>query len=592
MAAAPYTPVGFPELAEKIKLKFRDDLNTGTMSRDVYQELYRHGCVEVDPIPAMDLQNGIHVIFRQAAFGNITAEQYNRMRPALTLASRFITEDAYLGYWAHLCTANLVEDTSRALGPGETKRGRVLQADPNITEHDARKRAQNAFTSLANNLTFFFLDDAYSSSADVAVAESYFGDIHRECRYRLKVNGECNRSDCRACAGEKKLRCAGCGGTWYEDSTLKELRDAVRARQIVNTKARKAADLVTALKQHDQDTDGVPSQEVSGRVQNRTNLPNLQIGVHQHAKQHIERATAAEAQDIWSQSEEVRFQFSLAATLTHELVHVFWWWTQLRCGLCEGNEPWWSENEDKIHFGPELGNSWEWWAFGSRVPTGRKIQENAEEEPRTIFSRSNWSQTFQTKTSGFYFQPCVSHSYVFPMEWINSWFQEATWVNIRTNGREAGRPSHDNLIVMSQLGTKMVDDENFNTYKCEIEDYSHPELVAQGGFTQEIKPALYAKSKMTSEELMLRHINKVLRRRVHRRNNKVMRDWRAKRRTTTPVSIYKLNKNYKITTRMEYDKDETKDQMEYDTETEDDTEKEDDTIMEDITEETETGGAT
>src|SRR4051794_35814522 len=127
--AAPYTPVKFPEPASKKTFKFRKDREaTYTMTRAVYEELYRRGCVDVTPVPAMNLQNEVHVIFRRDAFRGITATQYNFMRPALTLASRFITENEYMEFWAHLCTAGLVKDNQRELHFSESETGQVLES--------------------------------------------------------------------------------------------------------------------------------------------------------------------------------------------------------------------------------------------------------------------------------------------------------------------------------------------------------------------------------------------------------------------------------------------------------------------------------
>ncbi|KAF7567367.1 hypothetical protein PtrM4_139580 [Pyrenophora tritici-repentis] len=141
------------------------------MTRDVYQDLYSRGCVDVDPIPAMDLQNEIQTIFRPEAFRNLTAEQYEFIRPALTLASRLITEDAYMEFWVHLCSADPVEDSGRKRGADETKIGEVLCADPNIPANEAVAMARTALGELSHNLTFFSLDNAYSEKRDNGAGE-------------------------------------------------------------------------------------------------------------------------------------------------------------------------------------------------------------------------------------------------------------------------------------------------------------------------------------------------------------------------------------------------------------------------------------
>ncbi|KAA8616969.1 hypothetical protein PtrV1_10270 [Pyrenophora tritici-repentis] len=252
-------------------------------------------------------------------------------------------------------------------------------------------------------------------------------------------------------------------------------------------------------------------------------MSDLQIGLHRHMYQHIQRATGPQPQEAWSRSSELRFQFSVATTLCHELVHVVFWWSQLR---------------KKINLGPELGNDWEWWALGSRVPTAAKILETPEDQATTAFSLSNFCHTFQTKTGGkSYYKDC---------------FQESTWASIRANGREAGRPIHDNLVIVSELGTDVADDDTFNTLQCEIEDYSHAQLVVQGGFEDDkIKPALYGKNKMKSNKQVVQYIDKLLRKEVEARKTKVVKAGKKGTKKTAPISTDKLTTKQEDETKMD-----------------------------------------
>jgi hypothetical protein len=175
----------------------------------------------------------------------------------------------------------------------------------------------------------------------------------------------------------------------------------------------------------------------------------MQIGLHPGILSHFGRARAG--RHTWRQSEEVRFQFAAATTLVHELAHVFWWWTHSRCGICEGKEPWLSPNQRKIPEGPELGNDWEFWALGSRVPTAGNIRirrDPHDYEPTNIFSQSDWNYTFETGSGGRSCHECISHQFIFPFKWINDWFREETWQNIDNHGKTAGRPNHDNMVIL------------------------------------------------------------------------------------------------------------------------------------------------
>ncbi|EDU50632.1 predicted protein [Pyrenophora tritici-repentis Pt-1C-BFP] len=332
-------PVAFPAPENKEKFKFKKLDSTLTMTRDVYQDLYSRGCVDVDPIPAMDLQNEIQTIFRPEAFRNLTAEQYEFIRPALTLASRLITEDAYMEFW--VCTDTCTNTSKEPLDPNPKKPGLA---------------AQNSSSG------------GLSSGASTAEGTSRGGPQTRK----------------------------------------------------------------------------------------------------------------------------------------------------------------------KINLGPELGNDWEWWALGSRVPTAAKILETPEDQATTAFSLSNFCHTFQTKTGGkSYYKDCVSHI-------------------IRANGREAGRPIHDNLVIVSELGTDVADDDTFNTLQCEIEDYSHAQLVVQGGFEDDkIKPALYGKNKMKSNKQVVQYIDKLLRKEVEARKTKVVKAGKKGTKKTAPISTDKLTTKQEDETKMD-----------------------------------------
>jgi hypothetical protein len=81
----------FSKISQYLDLRL-DDKSTGKMSTATYQELHRRNCIQVEGFLSMDLQNPIHEIFRRERFIGIEGDEYNRLEPALKLASRFITE--------------------------------------------------------------------------------------------------------------------------------------------------------------------------------------------------------------------------------------------------------------------------------------------------------------------------------------------------------------------------------------------------------------------------------------------------------------------------------------------------------------------
>jgi hypothetical protein len=127
-------------------------------------------------------------------------------------------------------------------------------------------------------------------------------------------------------------------------------------------------------------------------------------------------------------TEKVRFQFAVACTLVYELVHIFWWWTQRFCLHCEDEEPWFSLEERKYKTGPELGQSWEYWALGSRVPNaGKLVPIDKERDPPNIFTRCDCNYVPDTVEGGESDNIAIYHDFIFPVDWINSWFLEDTW---------------------------------------------------------------------------------------------------------------------------------------------------------------------
>jgi hypothetical protein len=135
----------------------------------------------------------------------------------------------------------------------------------------------------------------------------------------------------------------------------------------------------------------------------------------------------------------VRFQFQVATTLVHELAHAYGNYVSEKCIACGGNEPYWDATERlrsrsiASNF-PELGNSWEVWAFGSRMAMGGSIQPDDGEptepydgEPTEpyAFQRAQWNRASSTD-AGLYKYKVVSLAVILPVDYTYAWFQQAT----------------------------------------------------------------------------------------------------------------------------------------------------------------------
>jgi len=81
---------------------------TGRMSRALYSDLNRGRYIEVQQVLKMTLENPIHSLFRREAFLDLSNAEYDAIRPAVTLASRYISEDAMMGFWTRMQYRDLV----------------------------------------------------------------------------------------------------------------------------------------------------------------------------------------------------------------------------------------------------------------------------------------------------------------------------------------------------------------------------------------------------------------------------------------------------------------------------------------------------
>ena len=61
-------------------------------------------------------------------------------------------------------------------------------------------------------------------------------------------------------------------------------------------------------------------------------LKDMRTGPNYGTWQHIRDLVADAA--MWSDAEVLMFQYELAQTLCHELVHAFWKWSRRLCELC------------------------------------------------------------------------------------------------------------------------------------------------------------------------------------------------------------------------------------------------------------------
>ncbi|CAO2656600.1 Nn.00g054030.m01.CDS01 [Neocucurbitaria sp. VM-36] len=502
---------------------------TGRIGRSTWNGLYDRGCIEAADLQATDLENPIHPIFRREAFTNISDGEYDRLQPEVTLASRFITEKAYMGFWTHICTGEAVDDDR----PGKKFKGkwRIQAIEDAMTEYsddndeDALVQTRQALEDMADALTFFILDEEWCEVEPLRAAESFFDSTHKDCRRNEDLtDNDCGLGQCIRCDNNNQAHCYICGMKYYSSKTVPQLKDILRSRDTDHTygSLRKKAELIAALKELDNEEEEDDPAPVYRTTDGQ--LSELQVGLHWDVVKHIRRTLEDE---VWTESEEVRFQMAVAATLCHELAHIFWWWTQRRCYNCEEFEPWWSRTEQNFHEEPELGVSWEYWVFGSRVPGAGKLQQYADQALPNIFQRLQWNWVDSTEKGGQGRHDALIHDFIFPVAHINSWFQESTWEAIAEQGRKEGRPSHNDMVIMREYPTNMIREDSFGNRECTIEEYSHAELVAHGGFNGGNYNFLYGATGLRSKRATKAYVER-LRRDLREKLEKEQRSKKSK----------------------------------------------------------------
>lgn len=110
----PVVPSNFPQdtYDDDVIKVIKDEEHKGKINLRKFRKLWAARCIEVDNLPAPNLTNPIHPVFAINNFsGTLDTAQYASVSQALILASRFITDPVYLGFWVRLCTGQPVTHT-------------------------------------------------------------------------------------------------------------------------------------------------------------------------------------------------------------------------------------------------------------------------------------------------------------------------------------------------------------------------------------------------------------------------------------------------------------------------------------------------
>jgi hypothetical protein len=461
-------------------MKFTQSAHTkGRIDPATWHALWDSSCISVDDLPAPNLTNPIHPVYARERFAQLTDAQYDYIRPATTLASKFITEKNYMGFWMRLRAGH--PETRQVIGKTVT--------ETYIGEIDGplALMTRKALRDIAQYITWTNMDRPWSEADPERVAETFMDEDYKKCRLYRSYHNDKACEKCAYCLGVDRGVCFICGYRSYRTYNKGDLKNVHRTRGMRGFSRLSDVHLLAALEVADDIAEpNAPDSPTGIRVPD-VKFHNIEIQIHRNMVDHIEDPK----RNTWTDCEQKRFQFSLAATLVHELAHPFWYFSQKRCWSCFNPDPWLSDVEPRHRDGPEIGDSWEHWAFGIRAPHAGRVRVVTGESIPNVFQQHQWSYSHSTAEAGESDAPSalVQHTFILPVEWINAWFQQSTWDTIAADGRVEGRPSYWDAAILRGEAVKMrKGDATMKNYKlgtrvCTIEPYNHTDLVFRGGLS-------------------------------------------------------------------------------------------------------------
>ncbi|KAF2491166.1 hypothetical protein BU16DRAFT_566079 [Lophium mytilinum] len=152
--------------------------------KDVRPHLEAAGCLATQGLPKPSLSNDIHHLFQKSRWVTASVdnfeEVYERMTPALQLASRFITsEAAILPYWPHVLFGKRVQvhENDENLD--------YLEISSNELCPEAVDRVREAFSGLSENISLAFMEENPTNTS----LEGLCGATFRERERSVETTG-------------------------------------------------------------------------------------------------------------------------------------------------------------------------------------------------------------------------------------------------------------------------------------------------------------------------------------------------------------------------------------------------------------------
>jgi hypothetical protein len=140
------------------------------------EKLQELGRMEVDGLSPCDLTNDIHPMNRLDRFTNVIEDEYDFIRPALQLASKFLTEDAMMDFWNHICHGTYkmqdYEDGDQIFHIASGLRGKDPQAALQTTRQKLLEMAKDIKIQFIDKDTHFgFGHEGAKSSVQLILAQ-------------------------------------------------------------------------------------------------------------------------------------------------------------------------------------------------------------------------------------------------------------------------------------------------------------------------------------------------------------------------------------------------------------------------------------
>ena len=153
------------------------------MSKQLYADLDHHGYFKANDLGNMTLKNAVHSLLRREAFIDLAEAEYECIHPAVTLASRFICENAMIGFWTRIQHGKLVGEQTWDKGLIRKKPVTWLEASEFENTRKAIEQTKETMRRLADTLRVFTLDEKFPKVHPYTFAVQFGDELDVEMVY-------------------------------------------------------------------------------------------------------------------------------------------------------------------------------------------------------------------------------------------------------------------------------------------------------------------------------------------------------------------------------------------------------------------------